>query len=864
MRNRRLTRIAFNAIVLLTPLAALHAAEDPAAERSVTTTWLRDPFPNTAPKVLDRQAITEVDKPVRTPSMLLGVYDVENDPLSVASFRQPAHGAAMLNGDGTFTYTPQPGYVGLDEFPCTLSDGRGGVATATMHVTVIQPTGQWATTSFTKLAEVQVGGRSLNHGRSATVPRVIDWEGDGKLDLMVGAAGAVWLYRNVGTPSTPQFAEGVHVQAGGGKIQLGTGRMSISWVDVDHDGQQDLVVVAEQDRKIRYYRNTAAGKGAPMLAEAVVFKTGDGHDFVADDVRVDVVDWNGDGLADAIIGSRSGEVKVAYNVGTAAAPALAPPTAALDASGRILSGSYNLNIRVVDVNHDSTPDLVESYNWGTIAFRINAGTRQRPLLSESGRFNVTGPEYAPLDLHSLTDGPLVDFGDYNSDGTTDLVIGGEVGGRVWVASGISGESYLKEIDAMIAAHPQDLAPYLADPAHAAAKSRMQSLQGSLYDYVTNFATTSQKSQIGDGLVRLIAKYPQYFKQQKFDLRQQPGMPSLAAQTWLTLLMVRDHDPAARKNLSDVAGFTGGYRKLAEEVGLLYIENHQNPRGAEAIYEWVRTIPREIYPGTCITAADWLGDRSFLVRGHMKNTFNGAAVDNGEYGFGHDARKVIGARGSENWFMTVVHHEASHDLDAYVRKFPDLNRRWGQTLVLAGGPDIRANPATGWLSWDLTQGHFREAGLWNGDKSQWDATWKKYWTISPGSEWRQFGFMRGNIVWFYGAPQESLATQGNQHWNSTEGRLEVALDRWNRGYRSNLTEVLLFLDIWSLGLNKIKFYENDNACNQVISFARLGRNSNGCINRIDLDDRYYQFDVDDKGVATGIVHVPDAARHKAQQ
>ena len=38
------------------------------------------------------------------------------------------------------------------------------------------------------------------------------------------------------------------------------------------------------------------------------------------------------------------------------------------------------------------------------------------------------------------------------------------------------------------------------------------------------------------------------------------------------------------------------RKLVEEIGLIYADNHQNPRGAEAIYQWVRAIPLEIYPG----------------------------------------------------------------------------------------------------------------------------------------------------------------------------------------------------------------------------------------------------------------------------
>jgi len=66
----------------------------------------------------------------------------------------------------------------------------------------------------------------------------------------------------------------------------------------------------------------------------------------------------------------------------------------------------------------------------------------------------------------------------------------------------------------------------------------------------------------------------------------------------------DYDnPAARRALADAAQFTGGYRKLVEDLGLIYADNGQNPRGAEAIHQWVRTIPREIYPGTGITAND---------------------------------------------------------------------------------------------------------------------------------------------------------------------------------------------------------------------------------------------------------------------
>lgn len=819
----------------------------------MTTTWLPDPFPNAAPKALDRHVTVEIDTPSRTPSVLLGVYDVENDPVSVAAFKQPAHGAASLNPDGTFTYKPQPGYVGEDEFAFTLGDGRGGTSTARMRITVIRPSGQWATTSFTNLAEIQAGGTAIDFGKSTTVPRAVDWNGDGKMDLLVSVSGTVWRYLSTGTSVAPQFSAGVRIQAGGQDIDFGLDRLAIAFVDVNGDGPKDLVVIPARDRKPRVYRNLASGKAEPQFAKPALLKTRAGEDFVADDIRADVADWNGDGRPDLITGSRAGAVRIAYNVGTAAAPLFDSPTTALDANGRTIDGAYNLNVRIADINQDGILDFVDSYNWGNINFRINTGTRAKPALPHTGRFDVTGLNHAAVNLHSLCDGAIVDFADFNGDGTIDLVVGGEVGGKIHLAFGQSARFYLAGIEEMIAAHPLDLGASLTN---ALAASRMKSLLGSLNDYAEILATPSQKATLSRELARLISSHPQYLKLQKFDLKKQPGIPSLAVQVWLTLLTVDYHSPANRRLLAEVAGFTGGYRKLAEEIGLIYAENNENPLGAEAIYEWMRTIPRELYPGTCITANDWLGGRTFLVRGHTKNTFNGSPLKGGEYGFGSDARAVIGARGSENWFMTVVRHEACHDLDACVRQSPEWTRRWGQVLVRAGGPDMRADPLTGWFSRDLTRQHFREAGYWDGDAKTWNEAWKGYWEKPPGKGWRDFGFMRGNIPWFYDAPQESLATQGNQFWNSTEGRLEVAIARWNRGYRSALTEVLFFTDLWSLGLDKMKFYEIDDACNQVIAFARLRRTPQGYLDRIDLGDRYYEFKVDAQGVATEILHAPE--------
>lgn len=848
------------AAVALPSTSSAFAQADVEPADAVTTRWLPDPFPNTPPRVLDRRMTVEAGTTGTSPSVLLQVYDIEQDPVSLKGFTQPQHGTLKSNADGTFSYTPKKDFVGSDSFQFTLRDRRDATGTAKMLISVVKPSTHWSATSFSGLSEINVDGKSTSLGKTV-VPRAVDWNRDGKLDVLAAASGRVWLYLNEGSKDAPRFAAAKALQAGGKEIEVGKGRVALSWVDLDRDGLSDLVVVGD-DRKVRWAKQSATKAAMPALQELVVVASKEGGDFIAADVRVEIADWNGDGLPDVLTGSHSGSIQVAYNVGSEKAPVLAAPTKLLDSDGRKIDGSYNLNVRIADLNQDGTPDFVESYNWGTINFRINNGTSTAPRLPQTGTFSVSGPNFAKVDLHALTDGPIIDFADFNSDGTLDLLMGGETAGAVRLAFGESGYSYLTEIEAILKQHPQDLGPYLADSVNETARSRMQTLQAALYDYVTTFASPSQKQQIVARLRELIAAYPQYFRHQKHDLKAQPGMPSLAAQVWLTMLVADYENPSTRHALVEAAQIPGAYRKLIEELGLIYIDNANNPRGAEAIYQWLRTVPREIYPGTGITANDWLsGDnkgsgRTFLMRGHLKNTFNGSPVDRGEYGFGRDARAVIGDRGTENQFMTVVHHEACHDLDAYVRLHPKLNRRWGQMLVDAGGPDMRANADTGWLDWKLTKQHFKDSNLWDGDEKSWDATLKKYWAEGRGAEWSQLGFMRGNIMFFYNAPQESLATQGNQYWNSTEGRLEVAIDRYKRGFKSNLSEVLFFMEIWSLGLDKLTFCENDNACRQVYAFAKLRRNKDGYIDQINLGDRYYEFAIDEHGRVTDLLHVPE--------
>ena len=51
-----------------------------------------------------------------------------------------SNGTAVVNADGTFTYTPNANFIGTDNFTYSITDANGDVSTATVSVTVTAPT----------------------------------------------------------------------------------------------------------------------------------------------------------------------------------------------------------------------------------------------------------------------------------------------------------------------------------------------------------------------------------------------------------------------------------------------------------------------------------------------------------------------------------------------------------------------------------------------------------------------------------------------------------------------------------------------------------------------------------------------------
>ena len=68
--------------------------------------------------------------------MLANDTDVDGNTLTATVTGQPANGDLTLDANGSFTYTPDPGYAGADSFTYRANDGTANSNTATVTITV--------------------------------------------------------------------------------------------------------------------------------------------------------------------------------------------------------------------------------------------------------------------------------------------------------------------------------------------------------------------------------------------------------------------------------------------------------------------------------------------------------------------------------------------------------------------------------------------------------------------------------------------------------------------------------------------------------------------------------------------------------
>src|SRR5262249_47853902 len=110
-------------------------AESNAAMVTINVTPVND-APSAAP---DSYTINEDETlAVAAAGVLANDSDVEGDALSAVLVSGPAHGTLSLNADGSFDYTPNADFNGIDSFTYNANDGlANGLATVTITVNAV-------------------------------------------------------------------------------------------------------------------------------------------------------------------------------------------------------------------------------------------------------------------------------------------------------------------------------------------------------------------------------------------------------------------------------------------------------------------------------------------------------------------------------------------------------------------------------------------------------------------------------------------------------------------------------------------------------------------------------------------------------
>jgi large repetitive protein len=308
--------------------------------------------------LIQRLAYANVsDTPTATRSLTLNVVDAVGEGLGegFGGWAALPAGANPFNGINLGRFS-MPAFVDLD------ADGDLDLVAGNEDGVLLawRNTGSASAPVFTALSGTDnpLNGFDLSFD---TTPAFVDLDGDGDLDLVSGDRfGNLLAWRNTGSASAPVFTFLTGSDNPFNGILGGTNNSTPAFVDLDADGDLDLVSGASRGT-LQAWRNTG-----PASAPVFTALSGTDNPFNGIDVGFHstpaFVDLDGDGDLDFISGEFYGGVRAWRNTGTAAVPVFAPltgtenPFNGLDFGGRSspafidLDGDGDLDIVSGDLN----------------------------------------------------------------------------------------------------------------------------------------------------------------------------------------------------------------------------------------------------------------------------------------------------------------------------------------------------------------------------------------------------------------------------------------------------------------------------------------------------------------------------------
>lgn len=272
-------------------------------------------------------------------------------------------------------------------------------------------------------------------------PVLFDADADGKKDLIVGNLGyysvntnksKLAFYKNIGTLSSPSFSLITRDYQLLSSYNLYS--MAPTFGDLDHDGDQDLII-GESNGQLHYFENIAAFASPAQFSNHVSF-------YNSIDVGTfaypQLYDVDKNGTLDLIIGSINGKVALYNNSGTVFIPNFNLQTA---------------NLGSIDVRQTS----IGSLTGYSMPFMFNdAGVTKLIVGSEIGNLylydnidgNLTGAfNRVDTTLFHVNEGPrcALAYEDITNDGKRDLFIGNHAGGLAFFNSTNVNQVGIKEL-----------------------------------------------------------------------------------------------------------------------------------------------------------------------------------------------------------------------------------------------------------------------------------------------------------------------------------------------------------------------------------------------------------------------------------
>lgn len=206
-------------------------------------------------------------------------------------------------------------------------------------------------------------------------PTVVDWNGDGRLDILTGnSEGFVLFFPNIGSNDQPAFLPGERVKAGG----------------------RDIHVQAGYSGSLQGLQESRWGYLSPNVA-----------------------DWNGDSLPDLVAGDITGNYTVYLNRGTPQQPHL-EPAQPLYCDGINLHGMWRCRPALGEIGGRMAVVIVDGEDhfhlfWRIDDYNVEDGGKLRladgkPIGASGGVGGMSGR--CKLDLY-----------DWNQDGHLDFILG---------------------------------------------------------------------------------------------------------------------------------------------------------------------------------------------------------------------------------------------------------------------------------------------------------------------------------------------------------------------------------------------------------------------------------------------------------